>query len=159
VKDMSIRGNRLPSLLVVNYPTISKQDFEWIQNIRREHDRLNYQAIDPHFTLVFPVFDIDSPAQRLRQREQLVSHVSESIRDMEAFEFAIRCAVLSNDTFSRYTHVFLVPDEGHTRSLNSTTGYTRELLRANFDWIFHLFLILASAIPLMLIVVNSWWID
>jgi hypothetical protein len=46
---MSIRGNRLPSLLVVNYPTISQKDFEWIQNIRREHDRLNFNAIAPHF--------------------------------------------------------------------------------------------------------------
>jgi hypothetical protein len=68
---MSIRGNRLPSLLVVNYPTISKQDFEWIQNIRREHDRLNFNAIDPHFTLVFPISGIDL--------EQLVSHISKAV--------------------------------------------------------------------------------
>jgi hypothetical protein len=58
----------LSSLLVVNYPTISKQDFEGIQNIRQRHDRLNFKAIDPHFTLVFPIADIDP--------EPLVSHIA-----------------------------------------------------------------------------------
>jgi hypothetical protein len=81
----------LPLLLVVNYPTISKEDFEWIQHLRREHDRLNFSAIDPHFTLVFLIDDIDP--------EQLVSHIRQSVRDVESFEFVIRCAVLANDAF------------------------------------------------------------
>jgi hypothetical protein len=35
-------------------------------------------------------------------------------RCIQPFEFAIRCAVLGNDAFSEYTHVFLVPDEGYS---------------------------------------------
>ena len=42
------------ALCVVNYPTISSESFEWIQNIRREHDRLFIDFVEPHFTLVFP---------------------------------------------------------------------------------------------------------
>jgi hypothetical protein len=96
------------SLLVVNYPTISDDDFSWIQDIRRQYDELNFRDINPHFTLVFPIIDID--------RETLVSHVKQSTQCTQPFEFVIRCAVLCNDAFSRYTHVFLVPDEGYSNS-------------------------------------------
>jgi 2'-5' RNA ligase len=123
-----------PSLLVVNYPTISKEDFEWIQNLRREHDRLNFRAIDPHFTLVFPVDDIDP--------EQLVSHISQSIRDVESFEFVIRCAVLANDAFEAYTHIFLVPDEGHSKIIKLHdrlyTGVIESELRLDIPFIPHI---------------------
>ena len=97
----------IDSLLVVNYPTISKDDLAWIQNIRQEYDELNFRAIDPHFTLVFPLIDID--------RATLISHIQQSIKDVQAFEFTLRCAILSNDAFSDYTHVFLVPDEGYSK--------------------------------------------
>jgi 2'-5' RNA ligase superfamily len=97
----------MKSLLVVNYPTISKDDFAWIQDIRKAHDELNFTAIEPHFTLVFPLTDI--------ARSILISHVQQSIQDIQAFEFTLRCAILSNDAFSDYTHVFLVPDEGYSK--------------------------------------------
>lgn len=95
----------MSNLLVVNYPTISTNDFEWIQDIRQQEDKLNFNAIDPHFTFVFPVA-ID--------RETLTSHVQELIQDIQPFEFTLRCAVLCNDVFSKYIHVFLVPDEGYS---------------------------------------------
>jgi 2'-5' RNA ligase len=94
------------NLLVINYPTISDDDFAWIQDLRQQYDELNYLTIAPHFTLVFPIIDID--------QEQLVSHVKQLTRCIQPFEFAIRCAVLGNDAFSEYTHVFLVPDEGYS---------------------------------------------
>jgi hypothetical protein len=53
--------------LVVNYPTISADDFAWIQDIRRQYDELNFRAIDPHFTLVFPIIGseyLDLPVNR-----------------------------------------------------------------------------------------------
>jgi hypothetical protein len=96
----------MSNLLVVNYPTISDDDLEWIQKIREQQDELNFRSIDPHFTLIFPIIDLD--------RETLVNHVKRSIQDIKAFEFTIRCAVLSNDAFSKYTHIFLVPDEGYS---------------------------------------------
>ena len=97
----------MKTLLVVSYPIISVENFAWIQAIRQQYDVLNFSAIDPHFTLVFTLIDID--------RATLISHVQQSIQDIPAFEFTLRCAVLSNDAFYEYTHVFLVPDEGHSK--------------------------------------------
>ncbi len=97
----------MKSLLVVSYPTISINDFAWIQDIRKEYDELNFIAIEPHFTLVFPLTNID--------RSTLISHVQQSIKAIQSFEFTLRCAVLSNDAFGDYTHVFLVPDEGYSK--------------------------------------------
>lgn len=97
----------MKSLLVVNYPTISADDFAWIQDIRAEYDKLNFIAIEPHFTLVFPLTDID--------RVVLISHVQKAIQAIQSFEFILRCAVLSNDAFSDYIHVLLVPDEGYSK--------------------------------------------
>jgi 2'-5' RNA ligase superfamily len=101
-----LKSKFMKSLLVVNYPTISTDDFTWVQNIRKEYDELNFIAIDPHFTLVFPLIDID--------RATLISHVKQSIQSIQAFDFTLRCAVLSNDAFIDYIHVFLVPDEGYS---------------------------------------------
>jgi 2'-5' RNA ligase len=106
IDKLQISAKLMKSLLVVNYPTISKDDLAWIQNIRQEYDELNFRAIDPHFTLVFPLIGID--------RSTLISHIKQSILDIHPFEFTLRCAVLSNDAFSDYTHVFLVPDEGYS---------------------------------------------
>ena len=59
------------------------------------------------FTPTPPLVDID--------RATLINHVQQSIQDIPAFEFTLRCAVLSNDAFCEYTHVFLVPDEGYSK--------------------------------------------
>jgi hypothetical protein len=81
------------SLLVVNYPNISADNFAWIQKIRQQEDELNFSMID---------------------RATLVNHVKQSIKDIKPFEFTLRCGVLCNDAFSKYTHVFLVPDEEYS---------------------------------------------
>lgn len=47
------------SLVVVGYPTVSREDFAWMQSIRAESDELYYRVIDPHFTFVLPVYDLD----------------------------------------------------------------------------------------------------
>jgi 2'-5' RNA ligase len=124
----------MSNLLVVNYPKISEDDLAWIQDIRRQYDELNFRAIDPHFTLVFPMIGID--------REQLVSHVEKSIQGTQLFEFAIRCAVLCNDAFSRYTHVFLVPDEGYSKIIKLHdrlyTGVIASELRLDIPFIPHI---------------------
>ncbi len=44
--------------LVVAYPEIEKENFDLIQNYRKKNDILSYSVIDPHFTIVFPVFDL-----------------------------------------------------------------------------------------------------
>lgn len=122
------------SLLVVSYPTISDDNFSWIQDIRRQHDELNFRAIAPHFTFVFPIIDIDL--------EKLISHVKQFTQNTQPFEFVIRCAVLCNDTFSRYTHVFLVPDEGYSNIVKLHdllyTGVIANELRLDIPFIPHI---------------------
>ncbi len=124
----------MSNLLVVNYPAISTDDFAWIQEIRQQQDELNFSAIDPHFTLVFPISEID--------RETLVNHVKQSVQGIKSFEFTIRCAVLSNDAFSKYTHVFLVPDEGYSNIVKLHDRlYTRVIaneLRLDIPFIPHI---------------------
>jgi 2'-5' RNA ligase len=122
------------NLLVVNYPTISAENFAWIQEIRQQEDELNFSAIDPHFTLVFPIIEID--------RATLVSHVKRSIQGIQPFEFTIRCAVLANDAFSKYTHVFLVPDEEYSNIVKLHdrlyTGVLMRELRLDIPFIPHI---------------------
>ena len=93
------------SLLVVGYPTVSKADWEWIQTIRAEHDRLYYHVIDPHFTIVFPVDDVEPQA--------FVEHVLRQTSSVSKVSFVLRCATMVKDAFGKHTHTFLVPDEGH----------------------------------------------
>ncbi|CAA9381916.1 MAG: hypothetical protein AVDCRST_MAG03-12 [uncultured Rubrobacteraceae bacterium] len=94
------------ALVVVNYPTVSRDDYDWMQSIRAEHDELYYGVADPHFTFVFPVFGFD--------REPFLEHVRERARGVEEIPFACRCATVVKDATNEYTHVFLVPDEGHS---------------------------------------------
>ena len=93
------------ALLVLGYPTITEADRAWIQQVRERHDELYYRVVDPHFTLVFPVFGVD--------RAAFTVHVAERVRGRRPFRFVLRCAVVVKDSFKAYTHVFLVPDEGH----------------------------------------------
>jgi hypothetical protein len=93
------------ALLVLAYPTVSEADHDWMQEIRSKHDELYYRVVAPHFTLVFPVFDMD--------RAAFTTHVAERVRDRRPFRFVLRCAVVVKDSFNAYSHVFLVPDEGH----------------------------------------------
>jgi len=45
-------------LLVIGYPTISEKDYNWIKDIRKEHDELYFNVVKPHFTIVFSTFNI-----------------------------------------------------------------------------------------------------
>jgi hypothetical protein len=56
-------------LVVVSDLTVSREDLEWMQPIRAEHNEPYYSAIDHHFTLVFPAFGSD--------REKFGGHVKE----------------------------------------------------------------------------------
>ena len=94
------------SLLVLSYPEISQEDFNWIQKIRAEHDILHYKIVDPHFTIVFAVDDIN--------RNEFIDHVKEQTQGFKKITFILRNAVVNKDSFSEYTYVFLVPDEGRS---------------------------------------------
>ena len=75
-------------MLVVGCPTISREDFDWIQWMREEHEELYYRVVDPHFTLVFPVFGFDAA--------KFVEHVEKRTRGARRIHFVSRCAVVVN---------------------------------------------------------------
>ena len=92
------------SHLVIAYPEIKKKDYDWIQNLRNKHDILYYSIVKPHFTFVFPIFNLN--------RKQLTSEIKEKSEGSKEIDFCLRCAVLNKDSFNDYWHVFLAPDEG-----------------------------------------------
>jgi len=52
------------ALAVVVYPTLSSDDLAWIQSVRRRHDRLYFDLIRPHITLVFPTEEVGESTLR-----------------------------------------------------------------------------------------------
>ncbi len=93
------------ALLVVAYPELSKNDYDRIQAFRQMHDPLYYDVVEPHFTIVFPVFTW--------KPEAFVAEAMKQARGIRPFPFTLRSAVLNKDAFNDYYHTFLVPDEGY----------------------------------------------
>jgi hypothetical protein len=122
------------ALLVLAYPELSKSDFEKIQNYRKDHDELHYRVIEPHFTFVFPVFDIT--------QNDFIKEVEARAQNVAAFDFTIRCATVSKDAFSDYFHSFLVPDQGYSNVVKLHDKLYSEKflrnLRLDIDYIPHI---------------------
>ncbi len=122
------------SLLAINYPTLVQPDLDWIQGIRQQYDELYFEVVAPHFTLVFPAFNQDETT--------FTEHVRRIARETPPFEFVLRCAVLGDDAFSDYTHVFLVPDEGYSQIVRLHdrlyTGILSEQLRLDIPFVPHI---------------------
>lgn len=92
------------ALLVLAYPQLDPVDYEKIQAFRKQHDELYFNVVEPHFTIVFPTFNISS--------QDFIPEVAARAESCQAFDFCLRCATLNKDSFSAYYHAFLVPDEG-----------------------------------------------
>lgn len=118
---------------VVNYPTLSEEDFEWIQSVRREHDVLYYDVVEPHLSLVFPIEEIDAPT--------ILEHVRRQARSIAPFEVIFRCAILGDPDFENHAHAFLVPDEGFSDVVRLHdrlyTGPLSDFLRLDLPFIPH----------------------
>ncbi len=95
------------ALVVPAYPELTPGDYERIQEFRKEHD-MYYRAVEPHFTLVFPM-------QEEWEIEAFIAEIEERTRGVEPFGFVLRCASLNKDAFQELYHAFLVPDEGHSQ--------------------------------------------
>ncbi len=93
------------SLLVIAYPQIEKNDYAWIQSIRAKYDERYFKVVEPHFTIVFPVFNIE--------KQNLIDHTACIASRFKEFYFVLRCAQIVKDSFSDYTDVFLIPEEGY----------------------------------------------
>jgi len=122
------------ALLVLAYPQIEKRDYEWIQNIRRKEDERYYNIVEPHFTMVFPVLNIG--------QDLFIEHVEKVSRKYGTFYFAIRCAQIVKDSFSDYTDVFLIPEEGYRIFVklhdSLYTGLLEKELRLDIPFIPHI---------------------
>ena len=92
-------------LLVLAYPQLEKKDFDWIQSFRAKNDERYYNLILPHFTLVFPVNNLP--------QKGFINHVEKASKKFKEFYFVLRCAQIVKDSFSDYTDLFLIPEEGY----------------------------------------------
>lgn len=92
--------------IVVGKLDIAESDYQWIQSFRKEHDELNYNAIYPHFTFVFPTHNISE--------QEFRAEVLKKLKGVKPIKFCVRCATINKGAFNEYWHVFLVPDEGYS---------------------------------------------
>ncbi len=131
------------SLLVLAYPQISQKDFEWIQNIRSKNDTRYYNVVKPHFTIVFPVTDV--------QPSEFIEDVEKNSAGFKRISFITRCAIIVKDSFSEFTDVFLVPDEGYSSIVKLHdklySGILKNNLRVDIPFIPHIG-IAGSKVPL-----------
>jgi len=93
------------ALLVLAYPHLENKDYNWIQSFRAKHDERYFNVAEPHFSLVFPVFDV--------AENDFIAHVQKAAKKFKEFFFVLRCAQIVKDSFSNYTDVFLIPEEGY----------------------------------------------
>jgi len=91
-------------LLVLAYPQLEKKDFEWIQSFRSKYDERYYTWIEPHFTIVFPVEEVNI--------KRLTDHMEKASKKFKEFYFVLRCAQIVKDSFRDYTDLFLITEEG-----------------------------------------------
>jgi 2'-5' RNA ligase len=110
------------ALAVVNYPTITESDFQWIQNIRKVHDKLFYGVIDPHFTLVFPTESIGL--------DSFLKHVKNVSSTFNSFVFISRCVTVGDPDFLDHAHVFMIPDEGFSEIVKLHDAFYRGILES-----------------------------
>ncbi|CDG64738.1 MAG: hypothetical protein PWQ15_1677 [Methanobacterium sp.] len=122
------------SLLALAYPNISDKDYQWIQEFREENDELYYGRMEPHFPLVFPVYN--------QRPETFIEEIKTRSSNHQRIEFTIRCAVMEKDAFTPYWHVLMVPDEGYSRLVklhdDLYSGKLAEELRMDRPFIPHI---------------------
>lgn len=93
------------ALLVLAYPQLEERDYNWIQTFRAAYDERFFKMIQPHFTIVFPAFNINE--------KDFTAHVQKNAKKFKEFYFVLRCAQVVKDSFSEYTDLFLIPEEGY----------------------------------------------
>jgi len=110
------------ALAVVNYPTLSKSDFQWIQDVRKEHDKLFYGVVDPHFTLVFPTENIGL--------DSFINHIKNVSSKYKPFQFICRCVTVGDPDFLDHSHVFMIPDEGFSEIVKLHDAFYKGILES-----------------------------
>jgi 2'-5' RNA ligase len=122
------------SLLVLAYPNINQEDYDWIQNFRERYDNRYYKIIEPHFTIVFPVSRLEESI--------FIKHIEGLSKDCKQIEFTLKCSTIVKDSFSDFTDIFLIPDEGNSEIIRLHdkfyTGVLKSELRLDIPFIPHI---------------------
>ncbi|MGE5805432.1 MAG: 2'-5' RNA ligase family protein [Ignavibacteria bacterium] len=122
------------SFLVLAYPTISQKDYNWIQKFRKKYDNRYYKIVKPHFTIVFPVNRIEESI--------FIKHIVELSKDNKQIDFTLKCSIIVKDSFSDFTDIFLIPDEGNSEIIRLHdkfyTGVLTSELRLDIPFIPHI---------------------
>lgn len=122
------------SLLVLAYPDVNREDYNWIQDFREKYDERFYKIVEPHFTIVFPVYKIEGSIFR--------NHIKNLSKDIKTFEFSLSCSSIVKDSLSDFTDLFLVPDKGNSEIIRLHdkfyTGILYPELRLDIPFIPHL---------------------
>ena len=90
--------------LVLAYPGIDKQDYDWIQGIRKSHDNRYFGVVEPHFTLVFSTNKLSL--------DDFTQHVKEKTEGLRAFKISLDSAKVVEDDSKEFFHMFLIPSKG-----------------------------------------------
>jgi hypothetical protein len=118
---------------ILAYPEINKEDYRLIQEFRRQND-LYYSVVEPHYTIVFPVFNFE--------KDSIVDELINNSSKMKPFDFEIKCATVNKDSFSDYFHLLLVPDKGYSDIVKlhdkCYSGILLKDLRLDIDFIPHI---------------------
>jgi len=109
------------SNLVLGYPEIKTKDYQWIQSIRKKYDDYYYNVVEPHFTIVFPVFDYSF--------ELLREHIFRISQNTHTIKFNLKSTSIVKDSFSDCTNVFLVPDIGNSEIIRLHDKLYTDILR------------------------------
>lgn len=120
--------------LVVAYPRLEQDDFNFIQNYREQNDSRYFSVVEPHITLVFAINDID--------KDSFVSEVKDKIASVKPFDFVINVATINQNDDGKYYHEFLVPDTGYSNIVKLHdklySGLFAPHLRFDIDFIPHI---------------------
>ena len=119
--------------LIIAYPNLNEEDYRMIQEFRKQND-FYYSIVEPHFTIVFPVSDIE--------KDLFIDEAITNSKNIKAFDFEIRCATVNRDSFSDFYHLLLVPDKGYSDIVKlhdkCYSGILSKDLRLDIDFIPHI---------------------
>jgi hypothetical protein len=119
--------------LVLAYPKMNEEDYLLIQEFRRQND-FYFSVVAPHFTIVFPVFDIE--------KNNFINEAISNSINISPIDFEIKCATVNKDSFSDYFHLLLVPDKGYSDIVKLHDKFYSNILfkdlRLDIDFIPHL---------------------
>lgn len=93
-------------LLCVAYPKLKLSDYKLIQEIRQKFDP-HFKFINPHFTLVFSVFEFEP--------EILVAEIKNLVKTMAPINFNINSASINFDKKSQTYYSFLVSSQNSSQ--------------------------------------------